>query len=1009
MLGRVVRWVVAAMAVTLLAAEPVEAQARKRHALLVGIADYKSGLAKLTAPPHDVKELASELAKSGYATTVLQGSELTNRAAFDAALARFLAGVQADDDVLFYFSGHGMGGPDRDSFLLLSDAKSEETFFADLGPAAREFDTAAKRQKRYQEELSKAAVSLQAVEREINARRPSSLVVIVDACRDRSGASKSATLNPSGLVLPVDLPTGTYRILSALPDQVSWDTPDSGPSRDADGGREAARDSKRMTSLFTRVLIQELQTPGLEINTLFKNIKVEVRERARNLGRLQVPEFQESTDAAKFFFRNVDATALRIRCASAADEIDRIRLGVAQGGMSRDELLRRQRELAPCGNLYTSEIDRLLNLESQGGGALSTTELQRFARLSEVTSDLDRCDGFGSSPFDQARPQTVRGFDVYRLALDALKAPPAQRTSLRNDLTQVVQSCRIAVQERPRVARYKFNHGRANYALAMLIDDADQYNQLLTTASRAHQEAAELGYVAAYNDLAVLHQTGEYRNERGQRERPDRGLALEYFRRGAELGHVLAQYNLGMAFKNGELGLVGGVTTNNVIDASSSTLTSRIQFAFQNLSKAAEAGHVPAMIETALLLAYDPKLPGTTKRGSELLEIAASRGSWEAMYQLGELHSNSARGRSSDPAFMRLADELPNCARDQYGNRPSRCKMSEHIQRERTADLAQAVVWYSRAAEAGDSRAQTTLAELLMKGDGLPAEQPAAAARYLRLAAAGGSTTAQRLLADQLAQRAMLFRPRVDDVRDQGAEEIRELYMSAFVRGDTRAGLEFARLLRAGYPANVGSRAIPKSPDQAAELLWRVREAVRSADPASDNADPRIAAEAAFELIGMANAREIRSSAAASEEEIARLKETYGEETNFWRIRTSAIGRVNCRTDDLWVWVWNSRRPTPPTDDQFDWFERSRQCRVLTEAEREHRANIERQNRTLPKNRQIALISLDDLGVPKSTRDIFKREYEAALKDKDKKQSFIDRMVRLANAEPKSSGSKRRK
>src|SRR5262245_35695842 len=95
-----------------------------------------------------------------------------------------------------------------------------------------------------------------------------------------------------------------------------------------------------------------------------------------------------------------------------------------------------------------------------------------------------------------------------------------------------------------------------------------------------------------------------------------------------------------MAYKNGELGLsVGtsaGGTTSQAADAS--TVTTRQALAFQYLSKSAEGGYVPAMIQTALALHNERGVQRNPKRAVELLELAASRGSSEAMFFLGEIY-----------------------------------------------------------------------------------------------------------------------------------------------------------------------------------------------------------------------------------------------------------------------------------------------------------------------------------------------------------------------------------
>jgi TPR repeat protein len=964
-------------------AQVAPAEAQRRHAFLVGVGAYKdnSGLAKLVAPPNDVEQLAALLAGPGigFDITTLKDDEVPNKAAFEQAFRRFLRGVGQGDEVLFYFSGHGVATAEKNNVFLLADAKGQAAFIRDLTQgnspaakdAARDLTSNEARERRYHTWLADVGISQQDVEAAIRGAGAAVTVMVIDACRSLVAGAKTPTLgNAGGLGLPVDMPDGVFRILSAMHGQFSLDAPDAGPARSGD-----KKGARRELSLFTRVLMQELQVPNLEINTLFKQVRIKVRDQARALGHTQIPDYHESPEASNWFFRRADAAEISGRCFTAPNELRQLQFSASFGAVSRDQLLRKQGELAPCGQSYVAEIEKLLRFESQGAGALSTTDLKRFANVGAVTEPLQRCDLFGSSPFDPNRPQGISGFDVHQIALEAMKAP-GERAAAIEGLKQTMEACETAVQTRGRVARYRFNLARAHYAYATLTDQQIERDASLAVASRSYQDAADAGYVAAYNDLAVLHQNGDYWTASANgssRAAPDRRRAFELFRRGADLGHVVAQYNLGLAYKNGELGIVvpvtGGSTRGETTQVSIST---RNQLAYQYLSRAAEAGFVPAMIETALLQNYEPDLPGNKARATELLEIAASRGSWEAMYQLGRI---SFDGGSSYAA--------------------------SEFNRDASIDFADAVVWFSRAAEAGDTRAQTQLARLLMSGEGLPAQQPEAAARYLRLAAAAGSVDAQLLLADRLRDGKMSFRPRTDGKLDGGAAEIRELYFAAFSRGSPRAGLELARLFRTGFPLDRPSQEIPKSAEIAARLLWDTIDKVRAADPSSADASPETEAWAAVELIKMydvGDARGIGGPDAISQDQIEQLKADYGDVAKLKYIRTSAVGAMECRNRQYWALVWDGRGTLAMLDRQFDWFERYGRCKEPTPIERERLTK--------------AKIDLDkwaaERGIPKKTRDVFKREFEAAAKDKEKKRTFVDRMVDLVSPRSAETGRNRR-
>jgi len=160
----------------------------------------------------------------------------------------------------------------------------------------------------------------------------------------------------------------------------------------------------------------------------------------------------------------------------------------------------------------------------------------------------------------------------------------------------------------------------------------------------------------------------------------------------------------------------------------------------------------------------------------------------------------------------------------------------------------------------------------------------------------------------------------------------------------------------------------------------------RSAPSDSDDANPELEVWAAFELIGMCDAGENKrrdGTSAIMEDQIAQLRADYGDPSQYRYIRTSAVvpGGINCPRgpDEFWVMVWNWKRSEPPTEQMFDWFERRHKCKDITPGD----------TRSKPEN----------LGVLKRTRDAFRREFEAAQKDKSGTKTFVDRMVELVRSD----------
>lgn len=950
---RLVRIVVAlAVTTATLQAWAITAAAATRHALVIGVGNYKeaNGLDRLTAPPNDAEQIKKMLEKPGlgFVTDILKDDDLRDKAAFNAAFQKFLSRVREKDEVLFYFSGHGYNLDEKGNYFLLPDAKSQAVFLKDLGAAAsRDLDTQDKRDRKYKEWLSEIALSEAAIEKSIADRRAEVIVIIADACRNLIAGTKGAALVPSGVGLPRESTRGAFRLYAASKGQVSLDNPSRGedqkstaPASDKQPAKkgETKKDEQRnLTSLFTRVLLSELEVPRQEINILAAKVKISVRDQARKFGKEQVPDFNDDPQNTKFYFWQGDTRYdLEARCQTAKAELAQLRYGVASGSVSAADLEDARIRLAPCD--FAEDIERLSRLQSNGAGALSTLLRDAPTSAGDPNDPAQQCDLRAASPFDPNRPQSIGGNEIQKVAMLGLSGGAEERSRAVREIQQAIDFCTRATTERSRVARYKYNLARAHYALATL-SGAVGSTDALERASLLYEEAADLGYAAAYNDLALLYQNGEYRDRSGARAFVNRSKALEIFKKGADLGHVLALYNLGMAHKNGDLGLVSQLAETKDAEA------------FKRLSKAAEAGFVPAIIETALYLKKG--ISGTSgvgiqpnpKRAVEMLEIAASRGSWEAMYQLGEMY---AKGNDNE-----------------------------------------AIIWYARAAEAGDTRSQARLADLMSSGRGLPAPQPEAAGRFLRLAADGGSVEAMFDLANRLRDGKIPFRPRMDGRPDAGAKEIGDLYRAAFALGNPKAGLELARLYRTGFPVDRPSDTLPKDTERAIDLLWKTIERVRSAPADSAAADPMTEYYAGFELIKMYDAGEAKRKdgmPAIFEDQIDQLRADYGDGSKILYIWVGNIWTVDCGKpgQDLWVAVWDWKRPSPPTETQFDWFERVNKCK----------------ERDLKDKRKE-----EDLGVPARTREVFRKELQASRdpKAKDKQRSFVDRMADLVDKASKSA------
>jgi carboxyl-terminal processing protease len=193
----------------------------------------------------------------------------------DTSLADMIEAVRqftsraADASVrLLFFAGHGLQSRGK-NFLLPVDAdiKGEDDV------AGRSLD------------VGEAIDRLGRVQHGIN-------IVILDACRNNPFTGRSEVVTADGRRLvyrgvptkglaPIDAPAGTLVAFSTAPGGVALDN------------------AKEEHSLYTKHLIENVQTPGLPVELLFKQVRVSV---ARDTERRQVP-WESSSLTGDFCFK----------------------------------------------------------------------------------------------------------------------------------------------------------------------------------------------------------------------------------------------------------------------------------------------------------------------------------------------------------------------------------------------------------------------------------------------------------------------------------------------------------------------------------------------------------------------------------------------------------------------------------------------------------------------------------------------------------------------------------
>jgi Caspase domain len=234
------------------------AQAR-RLALVIGNDSYQN-VQPLRNARSDAKAIAAELKAVGFDVTLKQ--DLTQRM-MKAALRDFKATVAGGDEVVFYFSGHGVqfGGT---NYLVPVDIVADN-----------------------EAQVADDAVPLQRILDDLTEQKARFSLAIIDACRSNPFKEAGRAIGGRGLV-PVTPATGQMIMYSAGAGQAALDnlgSHDTNPN-----------------GVFTRVLVQEMRKPGVPAGSLLKDVQSDVVELAHSVGHEQVPALYDQS-LGKFYFR----------------------------------------------------------------------------------------------------------------------------------------------------------------------------------------------------------------------------------------------------------------------------------------------------------------------------------------------------------------------------------------------------------------------------------------------------------------------------------------------------------------------------------------------------------------------------------------------------------------------------------------------------------------------------------------------------------------------------------
>jgi formylglycine-generating enzyme required for sulfatase activity len=246
-------------------------QKAQRIALVIGNDSYTKSPALVNARS-DARSIAASLQKSGF--EVILRTDLNDRGMREA-VRQFKARLTGGTEAVFYFSGHGVQVGAGNYLLPIDIAPDSE------------------------EQVKDDGLALQKVLDDMAEQKTRFAVAIIDACRDNPFPKVGGRNIGSGKGLAASSPaTGQMVLYAAGTGQTALDR--LGPTDRTPNG------------VFTRVLLREMDRPGLPVDRILKNVRQEVVRLAQSVGREQVPALYDQS-VGEFYFRGSASTVAEQR------------------------------------------------------------------------------------------------------------------------------------------------------------------------------------------------------------------------------------------------------------------------------------------------------------------------------------------------------------------------------------------------------------------------------------------------------------------------------------------------------------------------------------------------------------------------------------------------------------------------------------------------------------------------------------------------------------------------
>ncbi len=345
-----------------------DARAEPRVALVIGNGAYSS-ISPLANARRDARLMAKTLKRVGFDVVEAFDSDLKGMRSAVRTFGKKLRGAGNDAVGLFYYAGHGVRSAGENHLVPIAAQIEDEADF------------------------NIEAISAADILSHMDSAGNSTNIMVLDACRNNPYRSRSRSAS-RGLAR-VQSAGGTLLAFSAAPGQ-------------------AAVDGEGRHSPYTRALAEAILTPGLQVEQVFKRVRVKVET---DTGGKQTP-WEESSLRGDFYFVPPLDAAPEPNAQDETAEPSDIVLWNALGPKHSEYALKEYLRRFPGGAFSQTARSKLASLSAKEDAAALPTPAHAPATQSperalhlvrDIQTQLKRLGCYRSRPDNVWGPRSRRG------------------------------------------------------------------------------------------------------------------------------------------------------------------------------------------------------------------------------------------------------------------------------------------------------------------------------------------------------------------------------------------------------------------------------------------------------------------------------------------------------------------------------------------------------------------------------------------------------------------------